>query len=306
MKYVKLLHNPTAGEEDHTKKELIPLIEAAGWECRYSSTKEKGWDKIEPDTDFVVVAGGDGTIRKAALTLLERKFSDKKLPIAILPLGTANNIAKALNLGNDVRELIDSWKMGTVKKYDIGRIEGLPETHFLVEGFGYGLFPRLMKVMKKMDKERKDTPEKALQTALEELHLLILSSEARHYHLVVDDEDYAGRFLMVEVMNSRSIGPNLVLAPEADPGNGRFDVVLVREDQRDELAAWIKRKINGEDPDFDVAAIPGTKIAVHTEDMLLHTDDELISLEEPAKVSIELQAGVLEFLVGGEQQVRTG
>ncbi|MBO9566610.1 MAG: NAD(+)/NADH kinase [Niastella sp.] len=300
MKYVKLLHNPTAGEEDHTKKELIPLIEAAGWECRYSSTKEKGWEKIEPDTDFVVVAGGDGTIRKAALTLLDRKFSDKKLPIAILPLGTANNIAKALNLSNDVPGIIDSWKSGVIKKYDIGRIDGLPEPHFLVEGFGYGLFPRLMKVMKKVDKERKDTPEKALQTALEELHHLILSAEARHYHIVVDGNEHSGRFLMVEVMNSRSIGPNLVLSPNADPGNGQFEVVLIPEDKRDALAVWIKQKLNGEETVFDIPTIPGTKVEVHTEDTLLHTDDELISLEEPVSVSIELQAGVLDFLVSGE------
>ncbi len=300
MKYVKLLHNPTAGEEDHTKKELIPLIEAAGWECRYSSTKEKGWDKIEPDTDFVVVAGGDGTIRKAALTLLERKFSDKKLPIAILPLGTANNIAKALNLSKDVPAIIESWKSGSIKKYDIGRIDGLDRPYFLVEGFGYGLFPRLMKVMKKVEKERKDTPEKALQTALEELHHLILSAEARHYHLVVDGNEHSGRFLMVEVMNSRSIGPNLELSPNADPGNGQFDVVLIPEDKRDALAAWIKQKMNGEETVFDIVTIPGTKVEVHTEDTLLHTDDELISLEEPTSVSIELQAGVLEFLVSSE------
>lgn len=300
MKYVKLLHNPTAGEEDHTKKELIPLIEKAGWECRYSSTKEKGWEKIEPDTDFVVVAGGDGTIRKAALTLLDRKFSDKRLPIAILPLGTANNIAKTLGITGPVEQIIESWKTGVVKKYDIGRIDGLPAPHFLVEGFGYGLFPRLMKVMKKVDKELKATPEKALQTALEELHHLILSTEARHYHIQVDEQDHSGRFLLVEVMNSRSIGPNLDLSPQADPGDGRFEVMLLPETERAALASWIKDKIDGNGNGFAFTPIPGNKIQIHTEDILLHTDDELISLEEPARVSVELQAGVLDFLVSGE------
>jgi len=301
MKYVKLLHNPTAGEEDHTKRELIPLIEAAGWECRYSSTKEKGWDKLEPDTDFVVVAGGDGTIRKAALTLLERKFSDKKLPIAVLPLGTANNISKALGITGTVAETIATWKTGIVKKYDIGRIEGLECAHFLVEGFGYGVFPRLMKVMKKVDKEKKDTPEKALQTALEELHHIILSTEARHYHIQVDDQDHSGRFLLVEVMNSRSIGPNLVLSPQADPGDGQFEIVLISEDERDALAAWVKKKVEGEDPSYDFRSISGSKVNIHTEDTLLHVDDEMISLEEPARVTVELQAGVLEFLVPGSE-----
>ncbi|MDF2186948.1 diacylglycerol kinase family protein [Paraflavitalea sp. CAU 1676] len=297
MKYVKLLHNPTAGEEDHTKKELTPLFEAAGWECRYSSTKEKGWDKIEPDTDLIAVAGGDGTIRKAVLTLLERKFSDKKLPVAILPLGTANNIAKSLGIEGPNEAIISSWKNGVVKKYDIGRIEGLPETHFLVEGFGYGIFPRLMKVMKKVDKERKDTPEKAMQTALEELHHIILSAEARHYHIEIDDADHSGRYLLAEVMNSRSIGPNLVLSPDADPGDGQFEVVLIPEDKRTALADWIKQKMDGGESVFSIPPVKGTKININTEDTLLHTDDELISLEDAARVSVELQAGVLEFLI---------
>jgi diacylglycerol kinase family enzyme len=297
MKYVKLLHNPTAGEEDHTKKELTPLIEAAGWECRYSSTKEKGWDIIEPDTDFIVVAGGDGTIRKAALALLERKFSDKKLPLAVLPLGTANNISKSLGITGSVEETIESWKTGQVKKYDIGRIEGMDKIHFLVEGFGYGIFPRLMKAMKKVDKERKETPEKALQTALEELHHLILSTEARHYHILVDGNEHSGKFLLVEVMNSRSIGPNLLLAPDADPGDGSFEVVLIPDEERQKLAEHIKGRLNGEEPCFDFPAISGSKVAIHTEDTLLHADDELISLEEPVAVTVELQAGILEFLV---------
>lgn len=297
MKYVKLLHNPTAGEEDHTKNELCPLIEEAGWECRYSSTKIKGWDIIEPDTDFIVVAGGDGTIRKAVLTLLERKFSDKKLPIAVLPLGTANNISKTLGITGSVEETIASWKSGQVKKYDIGRIEGMDKTHFLVEGFGYGVFPRLMKVMKKIEKEKKATPEIALQTALEELHHLVLLSEARHYHVTIDDNDHSGRFLMVEVMNSRSIGPNLMLSPAADPGDGSFEIVMVKEDDRNKLAAYIKSKLNGEEITFDFPGISGSKVSIHTEDTLLHADDEMIVLEEPVAISIELQAGILDFLV---------
>lgn len=302
MKYVKLLHNPTAGEEDHTRKELTPLIEAAGWECRYSSTKEKGWDKIEPDTDFIVVAGGDGTIRKAALTLLKRKFSDKPLPIAILPLGTANNIARSLGIGGSNEEIIRSWQAGIVKKYDIGRVEGLSEPVFALEGFGYGIFPRLMKVMKKVDKEKKSSPDMALLSALEELHHIVLSVEARHYHIDVDGTDRSGKFLLAEVMNSQSIGPNLVLSPGADPGDGRFEVVMVPETERSALAEWINSQKNEEGATYPFQAIAGNKITFHTDDTLLHADDELITLKEPAPVSIELQAGVLSFLVPGNGQ----
>ncbi len=54
--------------------------------------------------------------------------------------------------------------------------------------------------------------------------------------------DHSGRFLLVEVMNSRSIGPNLDLSPQADPGDGQFEIVLCRKMNGMRLAAWIKKK----------------------------------------------------------------
>jgi len=117
MKYAKLVHNPTAGEGDHSKKKLIKKIEKAGYTCSYSSTKEKGWENIDEDkTDLLIVAGGDGTVRKSVAKLLTRKVIDKKLPVALLPCGTANNIAKALGLSDSIREIISSWGNKNIMK----------------------------------------------------------------------------------------------------------------------------------------------------------------------------------------------
>ncbi len=83
MKVAKVLHNPNAGDGDNSDRDLIAALEAEGYRCSYLSTKEKGWekkdwDKIESeDIDFVVVAGGDGTVRKLAGELLERKLIKK-------------------------------------------------------------------------------------------------------------------------------------------------------------------------------------------------------------------------------------
>src|SRR5688572_13921184 len=81
MKLAQLLHNPGAGEEAHSKKELIALIEETlDVECRYFSTKEKDWQDIEPGIDLLVIAGGDGTIRKVCRELLNRKRIDRQVP----------------------------------------------------------------------------------------------------------------------------------------------------------------------------------------------------------------------------------
>lgn len=94
MKIAKLLHNKGAGNEEHSKEELIELIEEAGYQCRYSSAKGIDEDDFEDEVDFLVAAGGDGTVRSITKKLLDRKALEKTFPIALLPLGTANNISK--------------------------------------------------------------------------------------------------------------------------------------------------------------------------------------------------------------------
>src|SRR6187402_2942275 len=82
LKSAKLIHNPTAGEAEDVTEHLIDGIENAGYSCSYSSTKEDGWEKIDTkQTDFLIVAGGDGTIRKTVLA-----FLDKRLPIGLIPM----------------------------------------------------------------------------------------------------------------------------------------------------------------------------------------------------------------------------
>ena len=68
----------------------------------YQSTKEKGLEHaLEDPGDVVLVAGGDGTVRKAAEFLIGRG-----VPIALLPLGTANNVSRTLGLSDSVQEVI--------------------------------------------------------------------------------------------------------------------------------------------------------------------------------------------------------
>ena len=108
MKKATLLHNPKAGEESFTREELISKIEAQGIKCVYQSTKADHW-KIEEDSDFVIVAGGDGTVKKVTEKLL-KKNDHKNFPLALLPAGTANNIARTLDLSMDEDLVISNWK----------------------------------------------------------------------------------------------------------------------------------------------------------------------------------------------------
>jgi diacylglycerol kinase family enzyme len=57
----------------------------------YKAALGKPWD-------LVAVAGGDGTVAKAA-----RHMPDRNVPLALLPIGTANNVAHSLDLLGELR-----------------------------------------------------------------------------------------------------------------------------------------------------------------------------------------------------------
>ena len=299
MKFAKLLHNPDAGDGHLGKKELIAMIQAAGFGCSYSSTKKEGWENIgSKDTDFIILAGGDGTVRRVASGLLNRKLLDRKLPIALLPFGTANNIAKTLGISDEPPEkIISSWNEKHVKKFDIGRIYGLQKNKFFLESFGLGIFPDLIQEMDNVHPGEIDTAEKSLDVALQMLHNLVMEAEAKFCKIKIDDVEHKGNYLLVEVMNTTSIGPRLNLAPLADPGDGRFDVVLISEKQREQLADYVEKKLQGIEqvPFFDL--LRARKLEIFWDGTKAHIDDQNVRLKKGTTVKIELLHGLLEFFV---------
>jgi Diacylglycerol kinase catalytic domain len=110
---VTLFHNLSAGDADHNKRELTRLIAAAGYQVAYFDAKKCDIPSIlDKPADLIAVAGGDGTIRRVALAAR----SDGP-PIAVLPLGTANNIANSLGIRSAMQELIDGWRDPTLSKF---------------------------------------------------------------------------------------------------------------------------------------------------------------------------------------------
>ena len=79
----------------------------------------------------IVVAGGDGSVE-----FMVRKFADSQHPIGIIPLGTFNNLAKALGLPTDVNRAIEVARDGRARPITLGRVND----HIFVEACAVGLF----------------------------------------------------------------------------------------------------------------------------------------------------------------------
>jgi diacylglycerol kinase family enzyme len=293
MKKVQLIHNPTAGERTFDEKKLLDLLCGNHYECRYFSTKKKGWQKFDASTD-IIVAGGDGTIRKAAGEILKRKLLDKPGAIAVFPLGTANNIADALQIKSGSRNFDSNWKYS--KSFDVGRLYRVPGQKFFLESYGYGLFPKLMKEMREIEKDEPHSRKERLKQALKLLLKLIRSEKPVECKVEIDGTEYSGKFLMVEVMNTPRIGPNLDLSPRSSTSDGEFEILLISEEQRKMLASYISGKLKGSRklPEFKV--LTGKNITIRCNDDYAHADDQLVEIKSNRKIKVEVKEKLLHFL----------
>jgi len=103
-------------------------------------------------------------------------------------------------------------------------------------------------------------------------HFLATLSKARSFEatVTVDRKRFTGRFLLIEAMNLRQLGPNLALAPHADPGDGMLDVVMVRTSEREAL----RRYLAGEKGAAPPTVVRGRRVKIRSAPRRLHIDDK--------------------------------
>jgi diacylglycerol kinase (ATP) len=296
MTEATLLHNPKAGDEEHSKKELLDLLKENGYNCRYSSTKKDDWNKFDTDVELLIVAGGDGTVRKVITALADRKMLGKTPPIALIPLGTANNISKALNISGNEKEIIESWKKKKPRKFDVGIIDGADKTNLFLEAFGFGLFASFMNKLAQEKSTKKDTVEEEISTVLQAFHQYIFGYQLRKCTLEIDGTDHTGEYLMAEVMNINHIGTNFELAPKADISDGKMEVVLVDDKHRAELSDYILKKIKGEESRISLPTIKAETVRITWDGTKAHADDTSLVLTPFAEIKIDIKPGLLQFL----------
>lgn len=300
-KYAQLLHNPKAGDGDHMKEDLVNAIVSCGFNCGYVSTKAQRWDRLKTKTTLAVVAGGDGTVRQVLKRLLRRKLLDKRPAIALFPAGTANNFAKTLGISASLpglKRAITGWQ---IRKIDVGAIGNVPETNFFLEGMGYGLLPRLIREMKTVDLSKVKTTDEELALALNKLIEITQDYMPKRGLLTIDGVHYEDSYLLVEVLNIQSVGPNVVLAPKADPTDGKLHVALLKEVHREAFIQYLQqshRPRSGKYPKVPWQTIEVKhSITMRCEHRLLHVDDELINLKKAQLVKVEIRKGIVDVIV---------
>jgi diacylglycerol kinase (ATP) len=276
---VTVIHNPSAGAARYAREDLIDAIHRAGHETRYRSTRAKKWREVfdrRADMgdlgDLVVAAGGDGTVDKVGVAMAGRG-----VPVAILPLGTANNIARALGMNLEVESLIAGWHTARPRPFDVGLVHGTPKKSRFLEAVGVGLFPDMLAAKNTLDAT--DDVDRELTRDLECIAERLAVEQSRKWHVTLDGRDLSGEHLAVEAMNIGSLGPAMCLAPHADPGDGLLDVVTVPAGERDELAAYLHHRLRGDRHVLSLPVTRGRQLVLQGSGSNVHVDGSLRSVD---------------------------
>ena len=136
-----LIANPAARKTSLKKiEEATRIIEKRGLTVKTYLTEKKGdgiplaKKAIEEGASLVIAAGGDGTFNEVMNGLL-----GANIPMALLPMGTTNVLAKELNIPEDTEGSIKTVLSGKEHIISTGRLafEGVERDFFLMAGIGF-------------------------------------------------------------------------------------------------------------------------------------------------------------------------
>jgi diacylglycerol kinase family enzyme len=282
---ITLMHNPKAGDAKHGKEQLMAALAEAGHHAIYQSTKEPGFKKaLKQPADVVLAAGGDGTTAKVAFRLI-----DSGIPMSVLPLGTANNLARALGFVASPEEIIARLEGGKKRVFDVGLATGPWGERYFFEGAGGGLLADYVHAAKKEEKKNAKAEKLSKEQQMARhgalLRRMLHDYPVRQWKIKIDGRDISGRYILWEAMNIRSVGPVLHLAPGAATRDGRFDFVCARTADRALLMEHFDARVAGKKSKSPLPTRRFRELRIFWKGSTIHLDDELFQNKKKNKKS---------------------
>jgi diacylglycerol kinase (ATP) len=259
-----LIYNPNAGSITQVSPDkLLETLKQAGYDPIYIPTLQENDldDVLTQVKDLVVVCGGDGSVRSAAIRLL-----GKNVRIAPVPMGTANNLCRMLGLNGKPVDILAGLADPVERDIDIWRVSTPYGPDYFLEAMGIGSGAD---AMEKYNPEQGKSVRRGIQTMLQTLK----GYQPKFFHINVDGQDFSGSYFLCEVMNTATVGNHFVLAPEARPDDGLFDLVLVHANQRMSYLKFVKAVFTrtvGKLPEVSVCR--GSKLEIAWRGFPLHLD----------------------------------
>jgi lipid kinase YegS len=221
---------------------------------------------------LVIAGGGDGTVNEVVAGLAGSAGESKPAAsLGILPLGTANDLARACGLPLDPLPALRLAMSGTATNVDVGQVNGRTFMNVATGGFGTQVTVATPAELKKI-----------LGGAAYFLTGLRHFSSIRpeRGRLVAPGLAWEGAFLVLGVGNGRQAGGGHQLCPQALLNDGMLDVRVLPQlpaaEVHEALAALLREGLDGVRHSLVSARVPWLEIATD-EPLQINLDGEPIT-----------------------------
>jgi diacylglycerol kinase (ATP) len=223
FKHIHFIINPASGKEEPILSYINQVFDNSdiNWDVTVTKRGISAGDSARTligKTDLIAVYGGDGCVTEVASALY-----DTAMPMAIIPGGTANVMAKELAIPIDTKEAIQLLISGQVsfKTIDMGLMNDHP---FLLR-VNLGI---MADMILETDRDLKDNIGQLAYgvTAIK----TIANAEPIKYQLEIDGKYIEESGVSLTVTNSGNMGiGDFALQPGISITDGLLDVILLKD-----------------------------------------------------------------------------
>jgi diacylglycerol kinase (ATP) len=216
-----MLSNPNARRGALALDPLVKQFENGGIDViveRFETPDELVADIVRRrnEVDLIIVGGGDGTINAAA-----RGVYEAGLPMGILPMGTANDLARTLDIPLALDQAAEIIIAGHTRLIDLGDVNGFPFFNVATIGLGADLASGLT-----ADAKRRWG---RLGYALEAFKVL-LAARPFSAKIVTKGKERRVKTFQIAVGNGRHYGGGTIIEESASIEDGTLDLYSLEMD----------------------------------------------------------------------------
>ncbi len=216
-----MLINPNARRGSDALDTVIARLERGGIDVtveRFQIPDEVSADiqRRQAEVDLVIVCGGDGTINSAAKGIMA-----SGLPMGIMPMGTANDLARTLEIPDNLDAAADIILAGHTRRIDLGEVNGHPFFNVASMGLSADLASSLSREAKRRCGK--------LGYALAAIKVLL---KARPFRATIINRsgEVSVKSLQIAVGNGRHYGGGTVVEADAAIDDGHLDLYSLEQD----------------------------------------------------------------------------
>ncbi len=283
MQHVAFIINPFSANKNYHPflNELKKKVENPNF---YISESIEGTDefiqKNFDTTEIFVAIGGDGTISTVAKNII----NTEKI-LAIFPAGSGNGFSNETNFHKNLDELLGKIKFNKSRKIDTFTVND----KLSINVSGTGFDGKVVKEFEKTTRGFKNYIKVSIQTFFnyKPIKLKFFGEEYQQYN---------GKYLMLNIANTRQFGNNAYIAPKASKSDGLVDVVLVKKFPLTYSPLFAFRMFTKKLKDDDyVTYLPVSEIEFKVNTKNWHLDGEFNKIKSP--ISIKVLPKSLKILV---------